>query len=228
MMPAHAENYPELLLLAVHELRSPAGIVSGYLQMLQRNVAGPLSEGQRRMIDEAERSCARLIALVAELSDLGQLDAGRLPLARKPFDLFALVGEAATSAREAADREARVDVRGEPAGAPLVGDEARMRTALAALVRAFLREQPPPAAIVADRRLVSNGGEHAAIIVIGDSASVESAQDAPRGRFDEKRSGVGLALPMAVRVIEAHGGCIWSSTGQSGHGGAVVSFPVSR
>ena len=31
-----SESYSQLLSLAVHEMRTPAGIVGGYLQMLQR------------------------------------------------------------------------------------------------------------------------------------------------------------------------------------------------
>ena len=45
-------------------------VVGGYLRMLQRDTAMPLSERQRKMIDEAEKSCARLVALIAELSEI--------------------------------------------------------------------------------------------------------------------------------------------------------------
>ena len=52
-----------------------------------------MSERQRRMIDEAEKSCARLVAIVAELSDIGKLDGGTIKLAQQPLDLFSLVGK---------------------------------------------------------------------------------------------------------------------------------------
>ena len=32
-----AEDYPTLISLAVHELRTPASVVGGYLRMLQRD-----------------------------------------------------------------------------------------------------------------------------------------------------------------------------------------------
>src|SRR5437867_2952474 len=112
------EQYPQLLSLAVHEFRTPASVVGGYLRMLQRDVGDPLSEHQRKMIDDAEKSCARLVALIAELSDISKLDAGLIALARQPVDVFALVGEAAEHVHEARDRDVRLDVRGEPGAAP--------------------------------------------------------------------------------------------------------------
>ncbi len=85
--------YPPLLSLAVHEFRTPASVVGGYLRMLQKDQDPPMSERQRRMIDEAEKSCARLVAIVAELSDIGKLDGGVVKLAQQPVELFSLVGE---------------------------------------------------------------------------------------------------------------------------------------
>ena len=34
------ESYPKLISLAVHELRTPASVVGGYLRMLQRDTDG--------------------------------------------------------------------------------------------------------------------------------------------------------------------------------------------
>ena len=45
---ATEESYPKLISLAVHELRSPASVVGGYLRMLQRDTEAPLSDRQRR------------------------------------------------------------------------------------------------------------------------------------------------------------------------------------
>ena len=89
------DSYPHLLSLAVHEFRTPASVVGGYLRMLQKDTDPPLTERQRKMIDEAEKSCARLVAIVAELSDIGKLDSGAVKLAQQPFDLFTLVEEVA-------------------------------------------------------------------------------------------------------------------------------------
>jgi len=141
---------PQLVSLAVHEFRTPASVVGGYLRMLQRDADPPLSERQRHMVDEAEKSCARLVAIVAELSDLGKLDSGTITLARQPLDLFALVAEVAELVHEGRDRGIGLEVRGPRAGAPMVGDATRLRAAFDAIFRAIAREKPGPATVVVE------------------------------------------------------------------------------
>src|SRR5262252_2706148 len=68
------ERYPELLSLAVHEFRTPASIVGGYLRMLQRDADQPLTDRQRKMVDEAEKSCARLVDVAAHVHEAEDRD----------------------------------------------------------------------------------------------------------------------------------------------------------
>src|SRR5436305_11812014 len=117
------ESYPKLIALAVHELRSPAGVVGGYLRMLQRDTETPLSDRQRKMVEEAEKSCNRLVALIAALSEISKIDSGEVTMSVKKTDLFPLIADVAKSVHEAAEREVRLEVRGQTAGAVLAGDE---------------------------------------------------------------------------------------------------------
>src|SRR5437763_820353 len=198
------ENYAQLLSLAVHEFRGPASIINGYLRMLQRDNHPPLSERQLKMIDEAVKSCARMVGMVAEMSEIGKLDSGELVLARQPLDLFTIVAEVAELVHEAKDREVHLKADGADHGASIFGDAPRLRTAFDALFRTILREKPGPATVLADRRVVSRDGRTCAVVVISEAASVQDAYDREPGPFNEKTGGVGLALPLARRVIESH------------------------
>ena len=70
-------KWPKLLSLTAHELRSPLTVVGGYIRMLLKDRAGPLTEPQRRLMEEAEKSCGRLSSLVAEVSELAHLESGK-------------------------------------------------------------------------------------------------------------------------------------------------------
>jgi signal transduction histidine kinase len=226
------EQYPPLLSLAVHEFRTPASVVGGYLRMLQRDTTEPLTERQRKMIDEAEKSCARLVGIIGELSDISKLDAGLLALGQQPLDFFTLVGDVAEHVHEARDREVRLEVRGDADGASLMGDAVRLRNAVEAIARAILREKAGPCTVVADRRRVTRDGQGEALVVIAEDRDVQAAYDSDPGMFDEKRGGLGLALPLARRVIEGHGGRVWSPSPRAGNedllarGSAIISLPV--
>jgi signal transduction histidine kinase len=182
------------------------------------------------MIEEAEKSCARLVAIVAELSDIGKLDAGALVLARQPLDLFSTTHELAELVQEGKDRGVHFVVRGERAGAPMIGDATRLRSAFDAIFRAILREKAGPARVVADQRVERRGGSASAVIVVAEEDSVAAAYEASAGVFDEKRGGLGLALPLARRVIAGHGGAIWSPAEPEplARGSIVVRLPLTE
>src|SRR5262249_28448409 len=146
---------------------------------------------------EAEKSCARIIAIVNELSDIGKLDGGLISFSRQPIDAFALVGEVAELVHEAREREVHLKVSGDDHGAAMSGDAPRLRTAFEAIFRAILREKAGPATIVADRRVLTREGRTCAVVIISEEASVQDAYDREPVPFDEKRGGLGLALPLA-------------------------------
>ena len=222
------ETYPPLISLAVHEFRTPASVVGGYLRMLLRDTE--LNERQRKMISEAERSCARLVEIVSELSDIGKLDSGGLALARQPLDLFALTRDVAELVHEGKEREVHLVVRGGEAGAMVVGDATRLRHAVNAIFRAILREKAGPATVVADQRIEVRDGRTSAVVVVAEDHSVAAAYEAPPGVFDDKRGGLGLALPLARRVVTGLGGEIWSPAAPEAltRGAIVVRIPLTE
>ena len=224
-MTPREQSDTQLLSLAVHELRTPAGVVGGYLRMLQRDSA-PLSELQRKMVDEAERSCQRLVTLVAELSEIQKLDADLVELAQQELDAFCVMAEAAQGVGQADERNVRLEVRGKPGGASMRGDITRLRAALAATLRACLREVTANTTVVADRRLDRRQGVDWAVFIIADEASVDASYEAEPAPFDENRGGLGLALPIARRVIERHRGRIWSPAGS--RAAAIISLPLPK
>jgi signal transduction histidine kinase len=227
-MTRHDDSYPQLLSLAVHEFRTPASVVGGYLRMLQRDGEHPLSERQQKMVQEAERSCARLVGLVAELSDIAKLDAGTVGLASQQLDLLPLIKEVAGGVHEPDDRGVRLEVQSAAAAGSIRGDAARLKAAFHAIFRAILRERVSPGIVAIVCRTEVVDGRRAAVIVTGDIERVADAYAAVQESFDEKRGGLGLTVPLARRVIEGHGGRLWSPAVEGGRAIAGITLPLEE
>jgi len=215
--------------LAVHELRTPVTVVGGYLRMLLREQAGPLTERQRKMLEEAERSCSRLGALVSEMSDFGKLEAGELTFARQEVDIVGLIAELAGGMREGADRGVRLELRGVDEPVPMTGDRTRLSAALKALLHAALRERGEPGAIIVECSTEGRNGQRYALVRIGDETALPlltAPPDETMPAYDVWRGGLGLALPVARRVIEGHGGTLWSADGAHSRSASALRLPL--
>ena len=229
-MNADHNPLPRAMSLAVHELRTPVSVVSGYLRMLLREQAGPLTDSQRQMLEEADRSCARVIALISEMSELGTLASADVRLATAPVDAAALVAEIARDVDEGKERGVRLETQSLDQPMMVMGDRARLATALEALMRAALRERNEPGTIVAAWATATEAHRSWAAVAIGEEPVARALLDhaqTPGPALDDWRSGLGLALPIARRVIEAHGGALWAPPGEA-LPGFLLRLPLLR
>jgi signal transduction histidine kinase len=214
--------------LAVHELRTPVTVVCGYIRMVLKEHGGPLTDKQKKMLQEAERSCERISALVAEMSDLGKLESRELAVARMDVDLCGLVAELASDMHEGEDRGVRLDVRVPHRPVTVTGDRARLSAAIKTLLHAALRERGEPGVIVAECSVV-DGAPSWAVLAVGEEQALPSLVAAALGSpppLDEWRGGLGLALPVARRVVEALGGSLWSAPGDRPRAGSALRLPL--
>jgi PAS domain S-box-containing protein len=69
-----------------HELRTPLNAILGYADMLKEQVYGPLTEGQLSTVDRMNANGQRMLALVNNLLDQAQIEAGKITVAMAPFD----------------------------------------------------------------------------------------------------------------------------------------------
>jgi signal transduction histidine kinase len=223
-------KWPKLLSLAAHELRSPLTVVGGYIRMLLKDRAGPLNDQQRRLMQEAEKSCGRLSHLVAEVSELAHLESGRIAFSRTRVDLRAVIADAIANLPELGDRTVTVDLMADDVG-PIQGDAVRLKTAFISIVHALRRELVTSDRLAVRVHQVNDESEvnPAVRVDIAEPTRLEWVTALPPAQlatFDEWRGGNGLALPNARRILESHGGQIWSPA-EDGKAGAVVNLPLS-
>jgi nitrogen-specific signal transduction histidine kinase len=104
-----------------------------------------------------------------------------------------------------------------------------LRQALAAFVAVVLRErgtQPLEVCGFVSRER----GSPIALIALGDPGIAARRDDVLANRtvsFDRWRGGTGMSLPIAYRIVEAHGGSVWSLPGES-HAACALSLPLAK
>jgi signal transduction histidine kinase len=220
-------RWPKLLSLAVHEFRTPITVVAGYLRMVLKERAGPVSDQQRKLLEEAEKSCGRLSGLVSEMSDLSALESGKAAFNRAPLDLSALLKEEIGSLAELPDRTVSVVLEGADTPLEMTGDATRLRAAFAALITALRRE-----VVTSDRlitRLKTGKSDSISIVTIGEPDKIDQIGQADLSSlepFNEWRGGSGLSLAIARRVFAQHGGSLFSAPGgEEEKAGAILLLP---
>jgi len=206
-------RWPKILSLSVHEFRTPMTVIAGYIRMLLKDRAGALTEQQRKLLEEAEKSCGRLSGLLAEVSELSNLEAGTAPFNKQQTDLRAAVRTAVEQLPPLPDREIGIDVQVPEGSASIHGDPVRLAQALGAILAALRRELVASDRLIVRERRGTYGGRPAYEVLIGDEdtiAAIEADSSDTQTTFDEWRGGVGLSLLNARRILNNHGGAVWA------------------
>jgi signal transduction histidine kinase/FixJ family two-component response regulator len=88
---AEAANRAKSVFLATmsHELRTPLNAILGFSGLMRGDPA--LTDGQRENLDIINRSGGHLLNLINDVLDMAKIEAGRVTLEIKPFDLGVLV-----------------------------------------------------------------------------------------------------------------------------------------
>ena len=220
--------WPRLLSLVGHEFRTPMTVVTGYIRMLLKDRAGPLTDQQRRMLEESEKSCARLYALLEEVSHLARLDAGKATFNRSTVDLKALLTSTVAELPPLPDRDITIDLAMTSNAALVTADPVLLKTTLTSILHALRRELVTSEQLFVREQRRDLDGRTYSWIAIADADHIEqlsSSDVSALGEFDDFRSGCGLSLAIARRVLAAHEGFVWSTADKT-KSSAVVALPL--
>jgi signal transduction histidine kinase len=175
-----------------HELRTPINAVTGYAQLLELGVAGPITEAQRGYLERVLTSSRHLLGLVDDVLDLARLESGRMVVERVPGSVGPLTGGAlALIASQAAARGVRVVEPRPDADARFIGDEHRVRQILVNLLTNAVKFTPAGGTIVVD--ITSD-------VPTGDRGP--RAGSGPWVTIDVRDTGVGIPRSLHEAVFE--------------------------
>ena len=195
-----------------HELRTPLTAIQGYLETL---LDGALEEPQhaRKFLEIVFRHTERLGRLTDDLTDLSNIELGRISLRIEPTDLTE-VTESALAIIQPRAGSGRVTVKANlPADMPeVLADRDRLAQILINLVDNAVKYTPAGGHVWVEAQRLSSGMVE---VAVRDTGVGVPKADLPRlterfYRVDKARSrelgGTGLGLAIVKHLVLAHGG----------------------
>jgi PAS domain S-box-containing protein len=223
----------EFLANMSHELRTPLNAIIGFSQAMAEEIMGPL--GSQRYIGYARDICSsgqHLLGIISDILDVSKLEAGKVELDEEETeisgvvrDVLQLVGERARALEIGLDVDLAADLP------RLKADPLKLKQVLLNLVTNAVKfSQAGDRVLLAAR--FDHEGYHVSVTDHGigmDANEIETAITRfgqVASAWSRRHPGTGLGLPLAIGLVELHGGRL-SVESQKGVG-TTVTFTVPR
>ncbi|MBI5667302.1 MAG: PAS domain S-box protein [Chloroflexi bacterium] len=198
-----------------HELRTPLNAVIGYTEIQLAGMTGPLTPEQEEYQTRVLANAEHLLALINDVLDLSKIEAGRMDLSPKPFNVADWVREIALQNQVLADEKGLrfVVELDDHLPACVTGDHARLKQVVINLLsNAFKFTEAGEVRLQVSR----NDRESWKIIVSDTGIGIPAhAQDTVFEEFRQldstsrrQYSGTGLGLAIVRRLVLMMGGSI--------------------
>jgi signal transduction histidine kinase len=200
----------DFLSMITHDIKVPLTVILGYTEMLT-DPEPPPGQIPPDILTRIRESGETIHALVCNFLDLSRIEAGRMTLDPRPFDLSAMLAHALEHYDSTARRKG-VTLSLEAATLPpVVADESQLQRVVANLLGNAIKYTPRGGRIT-----ISTGREKSSVAVaFKDTGRGIPADEIPhlfekyrRVREAKRTEGTGLGLFIAKTIVDAHGGDI--------------------
>jgi len=201
----------EFVTTVSHDLRSPLTAILGYVELIER--AGNVNDQQREFIRRVRLSVDHMTRLVADLLDLGRIEAG-LDASLEVTPISVLARYALDGLRSAAEMKQQKVETVLSDDLPMVrGDPYRLRQMIGNLLENAIKYTPASGEIVV--AAVVEGDQ--VILRVSDSGPGIPASDQPyifdkffrASNVPDDSGGTGLGLSIVKSIVDTHQGRIW-------------------
>ena len=226
----------DFLTMVSHELRTPLNAVIGFSELMTMELHGPLGDPRyceySRQVADAGR---HLLHIVEQIIDLTRVDAGKMEIRNDVFKITSLVDEACTLAEACRGAQCTKVVKIYAANIPLMqGDQQLIRQVLINIIGNAMIFTPSEGLIEIKTQ---RGFKNSLQFVVADNGvgisadnihSVLEPFEQVENIMTRTHDGLGLGLPLAKLMIEAHGGSLKLESTQGIGTKVTISLPSER
>lgn len=206
-----------------HELRTPMNAIIGYTDLMIDGVDGPVNEEQEKSLKKVANNARHLLQLINDVLDISKIEAGKMKLNPKEFDLKWLVESALHTFEPQMKMKGLTLSINIPEGMPLIyGDEDRIREIFINLVANAIKFTNQGGVTISARlseRAVRPGEPPMFMEICVEDTGIGIKEEDVGKIFDKfvqvdlttvrQYEGTGLGLSIARGLISLHKGIIW-------------------
>ncbi len=202
----------DLLSTIAHELRTPLTAVRTCVGVLRDPATSPTEAELSTLLSTIERNADRMQRVVGDILEIARFRTGEVVLQLRRFDALELArGAVASVAPLASRRHQAIEIDAPRTAIRVYGDHRRLEQALVNFLSNAVKYGPSGGRILVRVR----AADDAVCWAVRDDGPGIPADEQPRlferffvGRNDSDSHGVGLGLPTALAIAQAHGGRI--------------------
>jgi len=198
-----------------HELKTPLNAIIGFSRVLLNQKAGPLNDKQAEFARYILKNGEHLLSVINDILDLSRIESGKMELSRRKINISSLIEECVRSMQSLLEYK-RQEIRitcGE--SLPVIrADRNKLKQIIFNLLSNAVKFSPADSVIGIMVQLTEYGDE--VKISVSDQAPAIPRDEREkifepfvRGAADSHQEGTGLGLPLARRLVQAHGGHLW-------------------
>jgi len=217
-----------------HELRTPLTAIKGAVDLVLREVAGPLTEKQTHYLARVRSNTQHLAGLINDLLDLSKIESGKIEVKTSHVSLGGLMHEVVETLRPVATEKVIALEANIPEPSILVwADRDKINQVLMNLIGNAIKFTPTQGRVTLSASINGNGSVQVSISDTGPGVPPDEKekifdkfyQIAQVGEVKPKGTGLGLAICRAL--VELQGGRIWVESEINRGSKFVFTLPAS-
>ncbi len=207
-----------------HDLRNPMTSIRGFIKFLLDEIAGPINEQQKKMLETMDRASFKLLNMINDILDIAKLEAGKMELVLENVNVIKIIQSVLELQQPQYERK-NIKVLFTPKKEEILveADSKLLERVYINLIGNAIKFTPEEGIITVD--VYETDGMIESFVQDTGEGIPKEYLDKIFQKFgqvkNKSKGGTGLGLTICKYIIEAHKGKIWVES-ELGHGAKFI------